>query len=211
MNPFGDENPEMNLGPTARVGERQAPAAAVPVTAEILPPVSPAASSVASPRAAFIDVTESDAIDPIEEEVESHDEQEDEQEEEERMARKDPELNPNILQESMIRLLNQRVYSDDPPLEITPELVADIPHLFLHARGCRLHRGPRRKHSVDGIAGRRGRARREAKAAEAGEPRQALQAREVQRRKLRLSGPSRQTVLPLPCRDARANRRASAD
>ena len=134
MNAFGCENREMNLDPTAQVGERQASAAAVPVIAEILPPISAATSSARSTRAAFIDATELDAIDSIEEEIASHDEleddeQEDDQEEEERMAAKDPALNPNILQESMIRLLNSRVYSDDPPLEITPELVAEIPHL----------------------------------------------------------------------------------
>ena len=54
-------------------------------------------------------------------------------EEEEREEEVDVEetsgLNENVLRDSMLRLLNRRIYSDDPPLKIDEKMVAFIPYL----------------------------------------------------------------------------------
>jgi hypothetical protein len=51
------------------------------------------------------------------------------EEEEEEEEKRDPPLNRNVVHDAMIKLLNQRVYSDDPPITITAEDVAGIPDL----------------------------------------------------------------------------------
>ena len=66
--------------------------------------------------------------DVVEEQME-RDEDLEEVDGEETDSDKEPELNKNIFRDSMLRLLNQRVYSDDPPLKIDEKMVAYIPYL----------------------------------------------------------------------------------
>jgi hypothetical protein len=56
-------------------------------------------------------------------------EAEDERQEEDVEGETDPPLNRNILQESMLRFLNKRIYSDDPPVKIDARMEAYIPYL----------------------------------------------------------------------------------
>jgi hypothetical protein len=49
--------------------------------------------------------------------------------EQEEEAEGSPSPNRNVVQDTLVKLLNQRVYSDDPPLKITAEDVAQIPGL----------------------------------------------------------------------------------
>ena len=67
------------------------------------------------------------------EEMELEAEEAEQEEEYEEGEEGDPEESPlfseNPLRESLLRLLNQRMFSDDPPPEITPEMAASISQL----------------------------------------------------------------------------------
>lgn len=52
-----------------------------------------------------------------------------EEEREDVEAEETPALNENVLRDSVLRLLNRRIYSDDPPLKIDERMVVYIPYL----------------------------------------------------------------------------------
>ena len=86
---------------------------------------SPALSRAVSAADEFGDETESD--DAEADDIQSEDDENGT--EGGGQLEEDTSFNPNILQESLIRTLNRRLYSDDPPLEIPEETIAFTPHI----------------------------------------------------------------------------------